>query len=729
MRAFPLAASLVAILALVGCAEPRTPASSPPTILPLTKLRLYETGVGYFERSGAVEAGARSALPVPAGHIDDALKTLVVLSANGRANVNGVEFGSSVSRGMARAMAGLPLVDGEGPITYRDLLLSLRGAGVEVHAGRTTYTGRLIDVVGAPDGASDTGDANDAADAKKTSKPDDAKPAKHAPLTILILTDKSEIVRLEAQQIESIRPTDPAHAARLDAALDALSTRGAQSRRFLELIGESKGPVTLAYIAETPIWRTTYRLVLDPTAKSAVLQAWALLHNDTDEDWRDVKVELVNGRPDSFLFPLAAPRYGRRELVHPDEELSTVPQLMGRTVDAIWGDHVGDSFGAGGLGMSGVGEGGGGRGEGIGLGSFGSVGHGSGRGDAYGSSSLLGIGNLANIAQAAGTEAGALFVYSLATPLGLRRHASALVPYLQQRVESESIAWIDGKTTHARSAVRFVNATTQTLPPGTIAFFADGGFAGESALDRMKPGERRFLQFGADLDVELHTTPKGTTSQTKRVTFANDHVIEHFIRTTDATFGLENRSGRPRAIYVALHIDRNAKITGADDLDFDLQSSTPVAVFRLAQRQRVEKPVTIVEGLTRAMTLASLTSARLGEIAASPDLAAADKTIVVEAIAKLKELEESQRALKVAREELAAVDKELARLREDVKALGGERGAAGAAGVGAQQGPFVTRLLAAEDKHTAVKKRIDLLDEEVKVRSERLRVNLAKLTS
>jgi hypothetical protein len=34
----------------------------------------------------------------------------------------------------------------------------------------------------------------------------------------------------------------------------------------------------------------------------------------------------------------------------------------------MWGDAIGDSFGAGGLGLSGVGEGGGGRGEGIGLG-------------------------------------------------------------------------------------------------------------------------------------------------------------------------------------------------------------------------------------------------------------------------------------------------------------------------------------------------------------------------
>jgi hypothetical protein len=50
----------------------------------------------------------------------------------------------------------------------------------------------------------------------------------------------------------------------------------------------------------------------------------------------------------------------------------------------MWGDEIGDAFGAGGLGLSGIGEGGGGRGEGIGLGSIGTLGHGAGTGTGQG---------------------------------------------------------------------------------------------------------------------------------------------------------------------------------------------------------------------------------------------------------------------------------------------------------------------------------------------------------
>lgn len=56
----------------------------------------------------------------------------------------------------------------------------------------------------------------------------------------------------------------------------------------------------------------------------------------------------------------------------------------------LWGNEIGEAYGAGGLGLSGVGEGGGGRGEGIGglgavgTGRYGTIGHGSGTGSGYG---------------------------------------------------------------------------------------------------------------------------------------------------------------------------------------------------------------------------------------------------------------------------------------------------------------------------------------------------------
>jgi hypothetical protein len=57
----------------------------------------------------------------------------------------------------------------------------------------------------------------------------------------------------------------------------------------------------------------------------------------------------------------------------------------------MFGDDIGDAAGAGGLGLTGLGEGGGGKAVGIGLGNFGDLGHGSGIGDDQGIGSGRGI--------------------------------------------------------------------------------------------------------------------------------------------------------------------------------------------------------------------------------------------------------------------------------------------------------------------------------------------------
>ena len=58
----------------------------------------------------------------------------------------------------------------------------------------------------------------------------------------------------------------------------------------------------------------------------------------------------------------------------------------------LWGDEVGEAYGVGGLGISGLGEGGGGAGDAIGLGDLGTIGRGGGSG--YGSGYGRGVGDL-----------------------------------------------------------------------------------------------------------------------------------------------------------------------------------------------------------------------------------------------------------------------------------------------------------------------------------------------
>lgn len=701
--AAPLAALLTAGLA--GCHPTEAPRSAD-AVLPLRTVHLYETGVGYFERSGTIQGGEHATLPVPAGHLDDALKTLVVLGDGGERTVAGVEFGSSVSRAMGRALAGLPL-DADAPVTHFDMLASLKGAHVEVSlvaARSAPLRGRIIDVL--PPEPTPV-----PAPSKDDSTPSEPQPPPGP--TLLFAGDGGAIQKLSAGDIVSVRPTDPAFAARLDAALDALNAHATRTPRKLRILMDG-GPVSVGYVAETPMWRTTYRVVLGKDdAKAATLQGWALLHNDTDEAWQNVRVTLVNGQPDSFLFPLAAPRYSRRELVTPENEASTVPQLLGQTVDAIWGDHIGDSYGAGGLGLSGIGQGGGGRGEGIGLGSIGTIGHGAGVGT--GTSSLLEVGNLAGVANATGVEAGVLFSYTLGQGLDLRPHGSALVPFVGAQIDAERITWLGSPQDDARAGVRFVNDTSQTLPSGPISIFADGGFAGEAAIDRLKPKERRFLRFGADLDVELSVAKSQQTEVIKRVTFEHGAIVEHTLRTTESEWELENRSGLARRVYVSLPIVNNATVTGGDGLDYDTVEERPIVIVKAEPRSKTKKAITSVEGLTRTVGLGALRSDRLTQLLTTPDLSADEKTAIGDLLKAQKAVEELQQKVESTKAEINEVTRDTDRLREHLKAAGGDR----AQGTGpGSAGPIVTRILAAEDQLKALRKTLQTQEAERGLREE-----------
>src|SRR5208282_3810391 len=78
-----------------------------------------------------------------------------------------------------------------------------------------------------------------------------------------------------------------------------------------------KRAVKIGYVVENPIWKTSYRLVLDKKGK-AFLQGWAIVENTQDDDWTDVKMRLISGRPISFQMDLYQPLFVQRPVVEPE---------------------------------------------------------------------------------------------------------------------------------------------------------------------------------------------------------------------------------------------------------------------------------------------------------------------------------------------------------------------------------------------------------------------------
>lgn len=120
-------------------------------------------------------------------------------------------------------------------------------------------------------------------------------------------------------------PEDP----ELQQALDFWDRKDSDPRELrtvtLELDGEEHD-LSVGYLAETPLWRPSYRLVVGQNG-AAMLQAWGIVQNQSGEDWVDVEIALVAGAPIAFQSTLGRPVIPERPIVTDrGEVISSVPQ-------------------------------------------------------------------------------------------------------------------------------------------------------------------------------------------------------------------------------------------------------------------------------------------------------------------------------------------------------------------------------------------------------------------
>ncbi len=591
--------------------------------LPVERVRIYETGVAWFERAGTVRGS--TSLDLPRSHLDDALKSLVVLG--GQASVRAITFPAAVSDRAVRTLAGLPESDSAG---FGDGLKALLGAPVAVRLVQgDRHQGTLLSV-----------DAISAVGGERGPRTLDV------PTWALgLLTPDGGLVRVLTSDVAEVRSLAPDQQWRLDEAGRSFAASRAQQPHQLRVDVARGGSLAIGYLAEAPVWRTTYRIVAADDG-AALLQAWALVHNDTDEDWSDVTIEVANGQPRSFLYPLAAPRYPRRSMETPDVALSTVPQLAAATPDSLWdGDH---DLVSSGLGASGVGYGAGG-----------------------GSVSGQGLGRLssapAELREAEPVDTPTQFVVRVAEPVDLPAHHSALLPLGMDDLTTEGAVAFAPGSQQPRTAVWMVNTTGRTLPTGVVTVLAGGGFSGETRFARTKPDERQLLLVGEELDVDLERTTSSEPERDEAVRWRANRWTITRSRSEATTLSLRNRSGRPRAVWVAFTLGPQSQVLGDRRTEIDPQRGWTWVVVDIPpgpSTHRIGLARTTIEHRSAAMVSAE----RYRDWA---DRGLADASSMRRAAglaARLAELSEEQRDVTSEAERL---DASLERLRQDLEAAEG----------------------------------------------------------
>ncbi|HEX6275286.1 MAG TPA: DUF4139 domain-containing protein, partial [Polyangiaceae bacterium] len=96
----------------------------------------------------------------------------------------------------------------------------------------------------------------------------------------------------------------------------------------LELPKNRTHELKISYVTESPSWKPSYRLELHEN-KPARLEAWAVVHNVSGEDWKGVAVGVGSTSALSFKYDLKSVHYVDRETLSDEVRLGVAPPTGG----------------------------------------------------------------------------------------------------------------------------------------------------------------------------------------------------------------------------------------------------------------------------------------------------------------------------------------------------------------------------------------------------------------
>ncbi len=277
--------------------------------LPVTSVALFSSGVGYFEHSGTVRGTTSAQFRFRTAQVNDILKSLVLEDLDG-GRVSTVTFASQDP--LAKTLHSFQ-VDITGNPSVADLLTQLRGARVTLAVGAEQVSGTILGV---------------------ETRAFTTERGERTTVSLLNVVSAGTIRSIPSTSIQSFTLDDAALQRELMSALGTLSQARDQDRKpvTVAFTGTGQRRVRVGYVVETPVWKTSYRLLLDDSASR--MQGWAIVENQTESDWNNVSLSLVSGRPLSFVMDLYQPLYATRPTVVSNLFASLRPQLYESGISA-----------------------------------------------------------------------------------------------------------------------------------------------------------------------------------------------------------------------------------------------------------------------------------------------------------------------------------------------------------------------------------------------------------
>ncbi|MBY8979569.1 MAG: hypothetical protein KGD72_04215 [Candidatus Lokiarchaeota archaeon] len=502
--------------------------------LNVKKVIIFKHGVSYYILEGNVIGTGTFELEFKIDEMDDVLKSLFVLDTSEKGYISSISYDAALETSQLLKSIMLNIPD-TGSLS--SLITQIKGADVKLTvAGGKTIVGTIIGIE----------------EIEKMNKNE-----KTVEKLLILLQENDEISKFNFSDFKSFDIQNEDIKKDLKFFLDTVISGKKKDAKKINIHCESGGEdeveriVFVYYIRESPIWKTSYRLIMSKEQaqeEKCLLSGWSLIENTTNQDWENVELSLVAGMPVSFKYEFYRPIFIQRPIIRPLRVLSVKPTEIEEGLKMEdYREYEMDALEEVPRAMSKKAKM---RRSGIPQPApAGAVGYGGMMG-VMSDDALL--DKVKSQTQVQTKDLGELFEYNISNPVTIKRKQSALVPILTEVIKARRVLLYNkneyGKNPNA--CLEITNNTNLTLERGPVTIIYDDNLAGEAIVPFLNKEDTRLLNYALEQAVLINHEVKTESLSVHKITIGSGYSYEYYYTNMMTTYKIQNKTSEEKEFYL-----------------------------------------------------------------------------------------------------------------------------------------------------------------------------------
>jgi len=502
--------------------------------LNVKKVIIHKSGISYYILEGNVIGTGTFELEFKIDEMDDVLKSLFVLDTSDKGYISSISYDAALETSQLLKSIMLNIPD-RGSLS--SLITQIKGADVKL-----TVTGGKI-IVGTIIGIEEIEKMN--------------KSEKTVENLLILLQENDEISKFNFSDFKSFEIMNDEIKKDLKFFLDTVISGKKKDAKKIIINCESGGDneveriIFVYYIRESPIWKTSYRLIMSKEQaqeEKCLLSGWSLIENTTNQDWENVELSLVAGMPVSFKYEFYRPIFIKRPVIRPPRVLSVKPTEIEEGLKMEeYEEYEMDALEAAPKAMMKMAK----------KGRMGMPPPAPGAPAGYGgmrgvmSDDAL-LDKVKSQTQVQTKDLGELFEYNISNPVTIKRKQSALVPILTEVIKARRVLLYNKNEydKNPNACLEITNNTNLTLERGPVTIIYDDNLAGEAIIPFLNKEDTRLLNYAVEQAILITHEVKTESLSVHKITIGSGYSYEYYYTNMMTTYKIKYKTSEEKELYL-----------------------------------------------------------------------------------------------------------------------------------------------------------------------------------